>query len=149
MDNIKDIKFSVITPSDNDYLSELELRNDVLWKTSGLNIYDKALNESEDFHIIGKIENELIACLLLTKLDDKILLMREVSVKKSYQGLGIGKKLTAFSEEVAKNNGYKKIEIHNARLNVVPFYEKQGYLIVGNEFIEFGIKRRKMEKDIK
>ena len=85
MDNIKDIKFSVITPSDNDYLSELELRNDVLWKTSGLNIYDKALNESEDFHIIGKIENELIACLLLTKLDDKILLMREVSVKKSYQ----------------------------------------------------------------
>jgi len=145
----KDVIFSVITPNDNDYSNELELRNEILWKTSGLNIYEKPLNENEDYHIIGKTENNLIACLLLTKINEKTLLMREVSVKKSLQGLGIGKMLTAFSEEFAVKNGYNKIEIHNARLNVVPFYEKQGYSIVGDEFIQFGIKRRKMEKKIK
>ena len=143
---MKEIKLSVISPKSKDYAKELELRNEVLWKTSGLNIYDKPLNESEDYHIIAKNLDDVIGCLLLTKIDDISLKMREVAVHQSMRGFGIGKIIIAFSEEIAKQNGFKKIVISNARLNVVSFYEKQGYSIVGDQFIEFGIPRRKMEK---
>lgn len=141
-----EVKILVITPQSSDYSKELELRNSVLWKTSGLNIYDSPLNESEDYHIVAKKLNELVGCLLLTKINDTTLKMREVAVQQTMQRLGIGRMLTAFSENFARQNGFKKIIILNARLNVVPFYEKQGYITVGEQYMEFGIPRRKMEK---
>ena len=54
--------------------------------------------------------------------------------------------LTAFAENFAKQHGFNKIVIPNARLNVVPFYEKQGYATVGEQYVESGITRRRMGK---
>ena len=80
------IKIFVITSEDLDYIKELELRNEILRKPLGRNLFAEQLKEDDDFHIIAKQEDEVIGCCVLTKIDNTILKMRQVAVNKSMQG---------------------------------------------------------------
>jgi predicted GNAT family N-acyltransferase len=55
--------------------------------------------------------------------------------------------MVQFSEKWANQNGYKIIDLH-ARKNVVPFYEKLGYHVEGDEFLEVGIPHLRMIKQL-
>jgi predicted GNAT family N-acyltransferase len=61
------------------------------------------------------------------------------------QGQGIGSQLVLFTDNYAKEKGYKLIHC-NARKTAVPFYLKQGYKILGDEFLEVNIPHYYMEK---
>ena len=70
-----------------------------------------------------------------------------MAVADDYQGKGIGKMLIDFAEQTASDNGFNKITLH-ARKTAVPFYEKLGYWIIGDEFIEVDIPHYEMEKNL-
>ena len=140
----------IINCKSEEYISELQLRNEILRKPLGLSIYfDNLSKEDKDYHVGAFLNEELVGCLVLTPLTDKEIKMRQVAVKESLQGLGIGKKLVAYSELISKENNYNKIML-NARKAVVEFYKKLGYEIIGKEFIEdsTGLLHLKMFKDI-
>ena len=141
---IKEIKFNSF-----EYKNELELRDRVLRKPLGMNLFDENLTkENNDFHF-GAFENYiLVGVLILTKLSAVEVKMRQVAVLESRQNKTIGQKLVQFSEVFAKNAGYSKIVL-NARKTAVGFYEKQGYEKVGNEFLEINIPHFKMQKILK
>ena len=135
-----------IVYNSSEYKQEIELRNRILKIPLGLNIYDINLeSEIDDFHIGAFLNKKLIAVLVLTKLTNEEIQMRQVAVDESYQGNNIGKKLVEFSEIFLLQKGFSKIVL-NARKNVVPFYEKLGYYSVGEEFIEVFIPHLRMEK---
>lgn len=141
--------FKKIEYNSTDYSQELVLRNNILKIPLGLNIYDLNLeSEIDDFHIGAFLNEKLIAVLVLTKLTNDEIQMRQVAVDESFQGKNVGKQLVEFSEEFLKQKAFSKI-ILNARKNVVPFYEKLGYNAVGYEFIEVSIPHLKMEKNIR
>lgn len=71
--------------------------------------------------------------------------MRQVAVNKVWQRKGIGKMLVNFAEKLAKENGYKKIDL-NSRITAVDFYLNLQYKKTGNEFTEVGIPHIKMFK---
>jgi predicted GNAT family N-acyltransferase len=52
-----------------------------------------------------------------------------------------------FAENLARDRGYKKITMH-ARKNAIGFYEKMGYVRIGNEFEEITIPHYLMEKKL-
>ncbi|OFX21433.1 MAG: hypothetical protein A2033_12980 [Bacteroidetes bacterium GWA2_31_9] len=138
-----------IVYNSSEYKQEIELRNRILKIPLGLNIYDLNLEEEiDDFHLGCFYENKLIAVLVLTKINDSKIQMRQVAVNELYQGRNIGKKLVEFSEIFLLQKGFSKIVL-NARKNVVPFYEKLGYYSVGEEFIEVFIPHLRMEKKLK
>jgi predicted GNAT family N-acyltransferase len=129
-----------------EYESELELRNEILRKPIGLDLYAEDLSkEGNDFHIGAFKNDELVGCLVLTPLGNKEVKMRQVAVKEIFQCLGIGKKMVEFSEAISQENNYNKI-ILNARKTAVPFYERLNYKIIGDEFIEVCIPHNKMFK---
>jgi predicted GNAT family N-acyltransferase len=51
------------------------------------------------------------------------------------------------SERVAIERGALRMTLH-ARQTAVPFYERLGYRVVGEPFIEVGIPHRAMEKSL-
>jgi predicted GNAT family N-acyltransferase len=71
-----------------------------------------------------------------------------MAVQNNLQGKGIGASLMNFAENIARDSGYKKMMMH-ARKTAVGFYEKLGYNVVSNEFIEVSIPHFVMEKKLK
>lgn len=130
-----------------EYDEAVSIRYDVLRKPLGLQFTVSQLSkEWADVHFACYNDrSEMIGCLILTKLDDRTLKMRQVAVKEKIQGAGVGKALVEASEAYAKMNSYKKMEL-NARDTAIPFYEKLGYEIVSDTFVEVGINHKKMVK---
>lgn len=147
--NLSGITCKVLTFNSPEQLDSVELRRQVLRLPLGLDFNRSDLDkESDQFHVGAFIDNSLVGILLLkamSDLGDDILKMRQVAVKPENQGQGIGRVLVQFSEQLANEKGYCIIDLH-ARKSVVPFYEKLGYHIEGDEFLEVGIPHLRMIK---
>ena len=145
--------FMTVIPIDfgtPEYDEAVSIRYDVLRKPLGRQFDIEQLSkEWSDVHLACYADNaEMIGCLILTATDGKALKMRQVAVKESYQGKGVGKQLVIASEAYAKLNGFEKIVLH-ARATAIPFYTNLNYEIIGDTFLEVGIEHKKMEKVIK
>ena len=84
---------------------------------------------------------------MLVEEQPDIVRLRQMAVLNDLQGKGIGRALMNFAENIARDRGYKIIRMH-ARNNAVGFYEKVGYKIKGDEFIEITIPHYVMEKEL-
>jgi predicted GNAT family N-acyltransferase len=123
------------------------LRQAVLRTPLGLNLADEDLSLERSWIKIGGFDeqNNLLACLMLTPLDEYTLKLRQMAVDTNFQGIGYGKKIVVFAEIYALMHKYKTIVLH-ARATAIPFYKKLNYQIVGDHFLELGILHFKMEK---
>ncbi len=131
-----------------EYQQMIKLRNDILRQPLGLSFdSDELAREKEDILIGAFDDDEMLACCLLTKMDDKCLRLRQMAVQNNLQGKGIGASMMNFAETVARDKGYKKLVMH-ARKTVMGFYEKLGYKAVGDEFTEVTIPHFVMEKNL-
>lgn len=140
---IKEVFFN--TP---EYESELELRDKVLRKPLGMNISNDDLEiELNDYHICAIINSKVVGTLLLRKISNSTLQMKQVAVDESLRNKNIGRNLISFAENFSKDKGFTKI-ILNARKTAIPFYEKINYAKKGEEFTEVGILHIRMMKDL-
>ncbi len=89
--------------------------------------------DQETFHL-GYFKESKIEGVLSVMKNEKIAQFRGMAVSERLQGLGIGKKLIVFAEDILKDEKIAKIWL-NAREKAVPFYEKCGYKIEGEIFI--------------
>jgi len=71
-----------------------------------------------------------------------------MAVLKNMQGKGIGESMVTFAENLARDKGYKTLTMH-ARDSAIGFYEKYGYKVVGDQFIEINIPHHIMEKKLR
>jgi len=141
MINIKIIDFG--TP---EYDAEVALRDRVLRKPLGLQYTSEQLAaEKDEVHINAFDDSGVIGCLLLKRISEKELKMRQVAVDQQKHSLGIGRKLVEYCEEYARRNNYELITLH-AREAVIQFYLKLGYLISGDRFTEVTIPHFPMRK---
>ncbi|MFN3422756.1 MAG: GNAT family N-acetyltransferase, partial [Armatimonadota bacterium] len=53
----------------------------------------------------------------------------------------------SFAENIARDKGYRRIIMH-ARDTAIGFYEKFGYKVKGDQFIEVNLPHHVMEKNI-
>jgi predicted GNAT family N-acyltransferase len=130
------------------YKSGVELRDKILRKPLGLSIFDGNLQaEINDCHICATIDLVVIGVLILKKINETTLQMKQVAVDESVRGQNIGRKMVNFAEQIAKDSGNNTIVL-NARETAIPFYEKLKYLKIGDTFIEIGIPHIKMMKNL-
>jgi predicted GNAT family N-acyltransferase len=130
----------------NEYEAMKQLRLDVLLNPIGVPAsYINPQKEKTDL-LVGAYENEvLIGCCVLTPLDNELIQLRQMAVQPHLQGKGIGAAIVTFAEQIARGKGFTRLMMH-ARDVVIPFYEKSGYTIVGEQFTEVGIDHHRMEK---
>ena len=145
---MKGIFVKIIAYGDNDYLESIQLKKKILREPLGLEYTEEQLaGEATQIHIAAFSDHKLVGILLMQPLDKEVVKMRQVAVDSTYQQRGAGSKLVAFSEQWAREQQFKTIELH-ARDVAVPFYEKCQYEKVGNFFLEVGIGHWKMKKEL-
>ena len=132
-----------------EYQQMVELRNEILRKPLGLAFKPEELaKEKNDILIAVFEEDKLLGCCLLTKVDNQCVRLRQMAVQNNLQGKGIGASMMNYAENVARDTGYHKIIMH-ARKTTIPFFEKLGYKVTGNEFEEITIPHFVMEKKLR
>ena len=139
-------KIEFATP---EYDEMVALRTLVLRKPLGLEYTIEQLAGEYDDELLVAYDEQmrLCGCLILTKIDDEKVKMRQVAVHFDYQNKGIGTLLVRHSEWLAEKKGFKKIELH-ARENAFKFYEKLAYNRSGAIFSEVNIPHLKFYKDL-
>lgn len=136
----------IIDHGTKEYWQMVQLRIDLLRKPLGLNFTDEELAKEKSHILIGAFEEEkMLGCCMLIKLEDGSVRLRQMAVLNNLQGKGIGRALTQFAENIARDIGYKKITMH-ARKPVTGFFEKLGYRVSSDEFLEITIPHFEMEK---
>lgn len=138
----------LIEHGSGEYEQTVALRHQVLRKPLGLS-YDptELAGEKDSFHLALGEEAELVACLVLKPLDERFIKMRQLAVRQNAQGKGFGRALVNYAESFLKGRGYEEIVLH-ARETARGFYEKLGYEVEGDPFIEVGLPHLFMRKQL-
>ena len=131
-----------------DYKKMVDLRMDILRRPLGLTFSAEDLEKEKHDLLIGAFEeDELLACCMLTKIAEDTCKLRQMAVRPKIQGTGLGAAMMNYAEQLAKDAGYKKM-VMNARKIAKGFYEKLGYEIEGDEFVEVTLPHFFMQKNI-
>jgi len=138
----------IIDHGSKEYKQVVDLRYDILRKPLGLSFTPEELEREKGDILIGAFDDErILACCLLTKMDDATCKLRQMAVQNSQQGKGIGATMMNFAENVARDRGYRVLAMH-ARKTAAGFYEKLGYKVSGDEFEEVTIPHYVMQKKL-
>jgi len=70
-----------------------------------------------------------------------------VAVLASARKYGFGQQIMAALEQQARESKLSRVWF-NAQISAIGFYERLGYQVVGNDFLEAGIVHRMMQKKI-
>ena len=136
------------SPSSSEEFKEYDLfRWEILRKPIGKSI-ESLKDEYEDssYHLIGVINNKIIACGRLHFNSDNEAQIRYMAIDENFQRKGIGVKIIELLEAEAKKKQINKIVL-NARNHVIKFYAKSGYRAVRKyEGSDTGIPHTTMEK---
>ena len=131
-----------------EYRQMVALRYEILRKPLGLEFQPEELEREKEDILIGSFdEDELLGCCLLTRLDKETVKLRQMAVQNNLQGKGIGELIVHFAENLARDRGYRVITMH-ARDSARGFYEKLGYEVVGDGFIEVKVPHHQMQKKL-
>ena len=132
----------------NEYKQMIALRYSILREPLGLNFTPEELEKEKDHILIAAFEEEdMLGCCMLKKIDNQTLQLRQMAVKNNLQGKGIGASIMSFAENISRDRGYRFIIMH-ARDTAIGFYEKFGYKVKGDPFIEINLPHHIMEKRI-
>lgn len=138
----------IIDHGSPEYMQMVKLRDTVLRKPLGLSLTPEELEQEKNNTLIGAFEEErMLGCCMLVEEQQDIVRLRQMAVLNDLQGKGIGRALMNFAENLARDRGFKIIRMH-ARHNSVGFYEKVGYRVKGDQFIEITIPHLIMEKEL-
>ena len=130
------------------YQAMCKLRDEVLRIPIGLRLtFAETARDINDILIVYFENSEAIACCILTENSPDTVQLRQMAVAPSHQKKGLGKEVIMFAENIAKGKHYSIMRMH-ARKTATGFYEKNGYTVIGEEFIEAGIPHFEMMKNI-
>ncbi len=131
-----------------EYKQMIALRYSILREPLGLSFTPEELEMEKDHILIAAFEEEdMLGCCMLKKIDNQTLQLRQMAVKNNLQGKGIGASIMSFAENISRDRGYRSIIMH-ARDTAIGFYEKFGYKVKGDPFIEINLPHHIMEKRI-
>lgn len=136
----------IIQYGTKEYDQMVQLRLDVLRTPLGLAFTKEQLEKEKDDILINAYNNnELVGCCVLTPHDAGTIQLRQMAVRPGSQSSGVGRKILEYAEQVALQKGYSLLMMH-ARNVALGFYQKCGYIVKGEEFIEVTIPHYYMEK---
>src|SRR5882672_2681973 len=138
----------IIDHETKEYRQMVKLREDILRKPLGLGFTPEELEEEKGHLLIGAFEDdEMLGCCMLVEEKPGTIRLRQMAVLNDLQGKGIGRALMNFAENLARDSGYSILSMH-ARKNAIGFYEKMGYRVASEEFMEITIPHFVMEKKL-
>jgi ribosomal protein S18 acetylase RimI-like enzyme len=140
-----EITISPIEHESPAYWQAVALRQLMLRKPLGLTLTQHELHAEDDqLHLAAIASETVVATLSIIWMDDHARI-RQMAVDTEWQGNGIGSAMLRAAEILIRDRGFNSIELH-ARTTAQRFYEKLGYHVASNEFIEVTLPHRTMKK---
>jgi N-acetylglutamate synthase-like GNAT family acetyltransferase len=131
-----------------EYEQMVALRHQLLRKPLGLSFTPEELANEQNHILLAYTDDDIMeACCMLVKVDATTVRLRQLAVLAGLQGKGIGKAMVQFAENLARDNRYQKIFMH-ARKDSIHFFEKLGYRVESEPFIELTIPHVVMGKEL-
>ncbi len=97
-------------------------------------------------HLIACRDGRAIGTARLRSVDGDAKAER-VAVLSEQREHGVGRLLMQHLEVLARARGLQRMVL-NAQVNVIPFYERLGYVAEGERFLDAGIPHRRMTKPL-
>jgi predicted GNAT family N-acyltransferase len=143
------ITYRQITTADQEYEAEKVLRNRVLRAPLGLTLSETDVRgEEQQIHVVAVDERgEVVGCVLIAPAADGTARIRQMAVEEDFRGKGIGAGLMAQAETITRALPARKLTMH-ARLTARRFYERLGYRVTSEPFMEVTIPHVAMEKTL-
>ncbi|MFM7709798.1 MAG: GNAT family N-acetyltransferase [Ferruginibacter sp.] len=130
------------------YHDLVQLRLQLLRKPLGMQFTAEELsNDREDILIASYEEEELLGCCMLKPVNQDEIRLRQMAVRDDQQHKGIGASIITFAENIARDKGFRYVIMH-ARDTAIGFYEKFGYQIDGDGFVEVNLPHHLMRKKL-
>ena len=123
----------------------VDIRNEVFVKEQGF-VEEFDSDDKRAIHLVGFIDGHSAATARILKNSDGSFLIGRIAVRKTYRKQGCGGKIIKEAERIICELGGKQIYIHS-QLQAMPFYEKQGYIPIGDIDYEEGCPHQMMIKD--
>jgi len=138
----------MIQHGSKEYEQMVAFRHQLLRKPLGLHFTAEELaNEKNNILLAYTDDGIMEACSMLVKIDSHTVRLRQLAVLSGLQGKGIGRAMVQFAENLARDNRYQKIIMH-ARQDSIHFFEKLGYEVESEAFIELTIPHVVMGKGL-
>ena len=103
--------------------------------------------EDSQIHVAFVRDDAVLGTVLLKLSAAPVARLRQMVVSPELQGQGVGRQLVRHVEEIAREHGCRRMELH-ARMVAQPFYERLGYAAFGPEFEEVTIPHVAMGRDL-
>jgi GNAT superfamily N-acetyltransferase len=131
------------------YERSKRLREEVLRRPLGLELNEQDVATEEiQIHIAAIVDDtSVVGTVILKPLTLARAKLRQMAVSPGLQGTGTGRALVQHAEAVARERGFRLMEMH-ARVSARGFYEKLGYSAVGEQFVEATVPAIKMSKTL-
>lgn len=131
-----------------EYRAACVLRDEILRRPLGLALGPEDVQgEDAQWHLLAFVETSVAGCLLLVPASEGLVKMRQVAIASHFQRTGIGTALVRRAEGLSRERGFSRMVLH-ARVTAVPFYERLGYEVEGEGFIEVTVPHRRMIKSL-
>lgn len=130
------------------YKEALEIRKKVFVEEQDVPA-EMEVDELEDktSHVVGYYEDQACVTARIYEIEPNIYKVQRVAVLKSFRKLGNGYKIMEEIERYVKELGGKKLKL-GSQDHAIPFYEKAGFVVHGEGFIEAGIPHHTMIKSL-
>jgi predicted GNAT family N-acyltransferase len=139
-----------IVNSPSDYDAILSIRYTVFVKEQNVPVeleMDEWDHHPDTIFLLAEDGEAKVGCLRLRPYGERVAKVERVAVIQEYRGRKIGQLMMHAAEQIAAQSGFRKIKL-NAQEHAKEFYLKQGYLPVGQPFVEAGIPHIAMEKEL-
>ena len=115
-------------------------------KDIDVDMFDCVNDECE--HFLIRYDNKSVGtvrCRL--NFEEKEIRIQRFCILSNCRMLGLGRRLLDFIDIYYQNKGFERIRL-DSKFAVHEFYEKSGYRVVSDVFMEAGVEHVKMEKRI-
>lgn len=102
--------------------------------------------EDKALHIVGYKENQPCCTARLIEKENGLLKIQRVAVLKEYRKKGVGLILLQEIERLAKETFEANKLLLDSQDHAIPFYEKSGFTVYGDGFLDADIPHHHMEK---
>ncbi|MFK7851496.1 MAG: GNAT family N-acetyltransferase [Akkermansiaceae bacterium] len=146
---MSDFEIREIVFASSEYDDYTALRDRILRQPLGLEFSEVDLDKEQTYRHFGLFEGEnIFATVMIVPYTDDSCQVRQMAVDFDRQGKSVGRILLTAVEKQLYSDGIKQVFLHSRDV-AIGFYERLGYIPVGERFLEVGLPHQKMEKRLK
>jgi predicted GNAT family N-acyltransferase len=136
-----------VASSSSEVDEALELRRRVFVGQQGVTLEaDRDGLDPSALHIVAVDDGRVVGTCRLV-FDERLARLGRMAVEPDRRGQGLGRAILALAEAEARAAGAERIRLH-AQLAARSLYERGGFDVKGEEFMEEGIPHLTMEKPL-